>query len=150
MNRLQLNSSQLAQIQQWANAESEIQHLALNVLALRGDTVLNELPEFSNPPLAKFAHTGFIAPNGIVDTQTSISVFPNPSNGLFTLELENELENLRVGVYDVTGRNVFEYQWRNKAKTQTISLQHLSHGVYYLQVRSGNQFIGVKPVVIQP
>lgn len=147
---LQLNSAQLAHIHQWASEESEIQHLALAVLALRGDTVLNELPEFSNPPSAKYANVVFTAEKTIANNQNRIAVFPNPSNGLFTLELESEIENLRVGVYDVTGRNVFENQWYNKSKTQSISLQHLSSGVYYLQVLSGNQFIGVKPIVIRP
>lgn len=143
-------SSQLTQIQQWAHAESEIQHLALNVLALRGDTVLNELPEFSNPPSAKYGNRANEELHSAQGIQNQLSLFPNPSDGWLTLEMEHEVEKLSVGVFDLTGRNVFEHTWRNKSKTQSIFLQHLSNGVYYIQVRSGNQLIGVKPVVINP
>ncbi|MEZ5174375.1 MAG: T9SS type A sorting domain-containing protein [Bacteroidia bacterium] len=146
----QLNSTQLGQIHNWAANDSEIKSLALSVLALRGDTVLNELPEFSEPPSAKYARSPWNVSDLEINEENKISIYPNPSNGLFTIRLDAEVENLRVSVYDLTGRNVYEFQWRDQSKAQTLSLQHLSNGVYYVQVRSGNLFIGVKPIVIQP
>lgn len=141
-------SSQLTQIQQWAHAESEIQHLALNVLALRGDTVLNELPEFSNPPAARLSGKSNSPKTNNQIANNNLNVYPNPSNGLFVVRLTNEMEGLSLSVVDVTGRNVFQFDFRGKFQEKSINLSHLSNGVYYVNCSSNGQYIGSAPIVI--
>ena len=127
-----------------------MQPYALAARALRGDTIYHRYPYMEAPSGARIGSTSQEVNTRKPQKNNSFELFPNPSNGRFTLKLDAEIENLRVSVYDLTGRNVYEFQWRDQSKAQTLSLQHLSNGVYYVQVRSGNQFFGVKPIVIQP
>ncbi len=135
MNRLQLNSSRLAQIQQWANQESEIQHLALNVLALRGDTALNELPEFSNPPSAKLSAKSNNAQTTSRSINTSLSVYPNPSNGLINLSFGKSVKG-SIAVSNIMG------QWlvtqSVMGESSTLDLSEFSSGIYFVTFMSEN------------
>lgn len=146
----QLNSNQLNQLKFWSRNESEIQNLALAALALIGDTLLNELPEFSANPSARYSYPEPKQKISFSNTQDKFQIFPNPSNGQFTLDFDNPVENLSVTVFDLIGRNVFQLQWHEKSKTQIISLQHISSGLYYIQMHSGSRFIGTKPIMIKP
>lgn len=64
-----------------------------------------------------------------------VSVYPNPSNGVFTVELNNSL-NKTIEVVDVTGRVVSATQTTNA--TTEVNISALSNGVYYIKVKSEN------------
>jgi hypothetical protein len=145
---LQLNGSQLSQVKLLGSKSSEIQRLALAVLALRGDTILNELPEFSNSPISRISGESKSSNNINHSNNKSLSVYPNPSDGLFVIRLTNEIEVLNISVVDVTGRNVFQYNYRETLQEKSINLSHLSNGVYYVNCTSNGQYIGSAPIVI--
>ena len=145
---LQLNGSQLSQVKLLGLKSSEIQRLALAVLALRGDTILNELPEFSNSPISRISGESKSSNNINHSNNKSLSVYPNPSDGLFIIRLTNEIEVLNISVVDVTGRNVFQYNYRETLQEKSINLSHLSNGVYYVNCTSNGQYIGSAPIVI--
>lgn len=127
---------------------TQIQHLALNVLALRGDTVLNELPEISNSPSARLSGKSNSPKTNNQIANNNLNVYPNPSNGLFVVRLTNEMDGLSLSVVDVTGRNVFQFDFRGKFQEKSINLSHLSNGVYYVNCSSNGQYIGCAPIVI--
>ncbi len=58
----------------------------------------------------------------------NVVVYPNPSNGLFTIEL---LANSNVTVVDLLGKVVYAKQLQEGK--QAINLTHLSKGVYILK-----------------
>lgn len=64
-----------------------------------------------------------------------VSVYPNPNNGAFTVELNNNL-NKTIEVIDVTGRIVLATQTTNA--TTEVNISALSNGVYYIKVKSEN------------
>ena len=68
-------------------------------------------------------------------TSSKVSVYPNPNNGSFTVELNNGL-NKTIEVVDVTGRVVFTAN--TNSATSNINIQDLSNGVYYIKVKSDN------------
>jgi hypothetical protein len=68
-----------------------------------------------------------------------INVYPNPSTGLFTIDLQNEST---IIVVDVLGKIV--YQEELKEGKQTINLSHLNNGLYFLKARNNAQFNTVR------
>lgn len=68
-------------------------------------------------------------------TTSEIKMYPNPTNGVFTLELANGLSKA-IEVMDVTGRIVLV---SNTANDKTdLNLSTLANGVYYVRVASNN------------
>ncbi|MGB1041438.1 MAG: T9SS type A sorting domain-containing protein, partial [Flavobacteriales bacterium] len=76
-----------------------------------------------------------------------LSVYPNPSNGNFTLSIEDyNHSNFNLNVIDITGKLV-HYQQINSPLT-SINLENLNKGIYFVQLNDGiNQT--TKRIVIQ-
>jgi len=62
-------------------------------------------------------------------TDMPMHVYPNPSNGVFSLESDLKLDNIRV--HDLYGKLVFST--RVNQKITLIDLSNLDNGVYFLQ-----------------
>jgi len=61
--------------------------------------------------------------------RNGISIYPNPSNGTYTLELADER---RVVINELSGKRVFEQKM--PAGKQLLDLSHLSKGLYLLRI----------------
>jgi hypothetical protein len=74
-------------------------------------------------------------------TDFLVTLYPNPSNGLATLNyyLGNNCCNLRVEVLDAAGRTVLERSLADTevSGTMEIDIRHLADGIYNLRVTSG-------------
>ncbi len=69
---------------------------------------------------------------GLDDQQISeFSLYPNPSDGIFTIELNEELKRT-IQVFDLQGRVVHSFTSSN-SKIQ-MNLNHLKTGLYYLDI----------------
>lgn len=66
-----------------------------------------------------------------------ISVYPNPSNGSFTIEFVSSLERATIEVLNVTGEKVYETKLNHHEKKQ-VELNALAPGMYFLKAYSGN------------
>lgn len=67
----------------------------------------------------------------------SMKLYPNPSNGLVNLELNNvNNENLQVEVYNVIGKLIYKAQITENVTE--INLTEMSSGIYYVSVNNGN------------
>ncbi len=74
-----------------------------------------------------------------IKTKTALSglnAYPNPTNGIFTIELPNGL-NKTFEVIDLTGKKVLSLS--SDKNSVNINLSNLANGVYYLKVISHNQ-----------
>jgi len=96
---------------------------------------------------------GVISVNIVVDPCTGIKqsmvknsgfkVFPNPTSGDLTIELDNGL-NKTIEISDVTGRLVLS-NTSSKDKVN-VNINHLANGVYYVKVLSNNAVEVIKIV----
>ena len=64
----------------------------------------------------------------------SVSVYPNPSNGLFSVRLDNS-ENLTARIVDVSGKVLRTIQLSGST-IHTLDLQNATSGVYILELES--------------
>lgn len=69
-----------------------------------------------------------------------VNVYPNPSNGIFTIETPLSMDDLTV--WDAQGRNVFS-QVVNSNR-YTIDLAENPSGIYYIRGRCGQDFFSEK------
>lgn len=77
-------------------------------------------------------------------------VFPNPTNGLVTVQLElNEVKPMRVEVSDITGKQVFSEDWKQQQRelNRTLDLSALATGMYHLTVYTGDEPHTVRLVI---
>lgn len=68
--------------------------------------------------------------------QTSLSLYPNPTTGIFTIELSNGLSKT-VQISDITGRVVFDIA--SNEDIINLNVSDLANGVYYIKVVSNNR-----------
>ena len=69
------------------------------------------------------------------------NLYPNPSNGLFTLDINQYYTNATITIFDVTGKLIDEKRYKNQNLVQ-LDYSYLAHGMYHLQLNteSGNYF----------
>lgn len=79
-------------------------------------------------------------------TKNNLSVFPNPSNGIFNIKFTvNTTAPSNITVFDTNGRLV--YQNSMVENSSSVDLTHLSKGVYYLNNRLNNELFRTKIVI---
>ncbi|HXB11943.1 MAG TPA: T9SS type A sorting domain-containing protein, partial [Bacteroidia bacterium] len=64
-------------------------------------------------------------------TSSDVKVYPNPSNGIFTVQIANNYNN-QTEVYNMLGEKV--YSAKQTAKNTLIDLSGKSKGVYFYSV----------------
>lgn len=74
----------------------------------------------------------------------SLVVYPNPTNGIVNIQ-SNTIEITSIFVYDMLGKQVFT---TDKLVDSQINLSALNHGVYVLDIRSGNNS-AIKKIIIE-
>lgn len=75
----------------------------------------------------------------------SITVFPNPSNGIFTIKNSEAVKVIKAEVYDINGRFVRGIDLTNNAATPSIDLSDVASGLYFMTVstKTGQQVIKI-------
>jgi hypothetical protein len=70
------------------------------------------------------------------NSATPFTMFPNPSNGNVTLNLN--YNNSFVEVVDVLGNTISSQRYTNAGQVQ-LNLNNASEGIYFVRVTSGNE-----------
>jgi len=76
-------------------------------------------------------------------------ILPNPASGQITLEVEGGLRPEQMILYDATGRAVHTYDGRLLSSQSTLPLPALPSGLYWVQVRTQDQQVFSRSLVIQ-
>jgi hypothetical protein len=84
--------------------------------------------------------------NEISAMQHGTKIYPNPSNGNFTVEMKENTTNSALSIYNAMGQNVFN-QPINASKT-TINTS-LKHGIYFVNISDGNGQIQSNKVIFK-
>lgn len=93
----------------------------------------------------------FSSPLRRATEHTYWSVFPNPSNGHFILQLTGlNSEFLKADIFDLSGAHVFSgmYQSTEGSLTETLNLNHIPDGSYLLRLNLGDAII-METLIIQ-
>lgn len=89
--------------------------------------------------------TPIISVNEIAEP-LSITVFPNPSAGVFVIRLDNAIKNGEVEIFNVEGTRIFKEKMSHTAY-KTIDLTNFSAGIYLLKLHDERQCFYKKMVI---
>lgn len=82
----------------------------------------------------------------IGDEFVELKIFPNPSQGIFTLEnSDSRIEEIIV--FGATGIKVWNQQYSDRSQSQRVDLSSLSKGVYTMKVKT-DEYTTSKRVII--
>ncbi len=81
----------------------------------------------------------------IQNNRTVIEVFPNPSNGI--LYFRNLEKESILGIYDITGKVIFETVFKNNE--QTVDFSTKEKGMYIFRVIDSNKEVHQGKIIIQ-
>ncbi|MFT7298586.1 MAG: hypothetical protein ACI81S_002108 [Sphingobacteriales bacterium] len=74
--------------------------------------------------------------------ESNLSIFPNPTNNFFTINLTEELINGKAFVYNIKGQIILSNEI-TQSKGVSFDLSHQSPGIYFVQIIDGqNAFLG--------
>lgn len=78
---------------------------------------------------------------GVEEEFVNVSVYPNPSNGLVTLNVIGLTNEIAVQVINEFGQIVYQNVNTNGSGVQTLDLSFLSNGIYMINVRTENSVL---------
>lgn len=81
-------------------------------------------------------------------TSSIVKITPNPSNGIFKLDVTGINGNVSYTITDVSGRKVMNKQLNANAKSEIIDLSKQGKGSYILYLNTGRETKQVKLVVM--
>jgi len=103
------------------------------------DTILHDTTHY-------YFHT-IIGINDHYTQKATITVYPNPSSGRFTIQCNSELSMIEI--YNLTGQMVMVTQVCGKKEEIQMETSTLPGGIYLLKFFSGNKLVGVEKVIIR-
>ncbi len=79
---------------------------------------------------------------------TGVTLYPNPNNGVFNLSLNAASGNVKVEVFDTRGRLILNKSISgNGMVNETINLQDVQSGIYFVNIQDGSRKITKKIIV---
>ncbi|MBI9038994.1 MAG: C10 family peptidase [Bacteroidales bacterium] len=83
----------------------------------------------------------------IANSEETISVYPNPSEGIFNISFKGIKSDIQIRVLDLRGKEYYNFEFTGSDLTQ-LDLSELVAGVYFISF-NGKDFNEVKKIVIQ-
>ena len=100
-------------------------------------------------PVWKFTTLGPDAINEIVDP-ASLTLYPNPSNGNFTISLNSIVDdNIKIEVVSVSGKVIYNREFKCSVGVNKIAvdINNLASGIYHVNIIKNNHKLSRKLVV---
>jgi hypothetical protein len=106
-------------------------------------TVTNPANSCASTSLITVAICAGIEQNSL--SNGNISVFPNPNNGVFTIDLTGALQNSVIEIYSALG--VLVKKQTAISDKNSVNLMNEANGLYFIYVISGDKAIKVSKIV---
>jgi len=125
-----------------------------------GDTILIRFRLYSDPFAAAW---GWAIDNLQIQTDnevtslndaeilSDIALYPNPSNGKYSVELNNVLKgNVKISVVDLQGKEVYQENLNNFNGYQkfSVDISQLPKGIYFMKLSNGEN-AATKRLILQ-
>lgn len=89
----------------------------------------------------------WVFPSGIEDLELTTRVYPNPSNGLITIEFSGNSRAAQVTLYASDGRKVSDYPAKSQDSVIKIEIPSPSSGIYLLRIIMDNGKVITRKII---
>jgi hypothetical protein len=79
--------------------------------------------------------------------ESIVTAFPNPTNGIITIKINNYNGDLDFSLVDISGRKVFEQNKTNFHHEKSFDFSGIDSGTYLLNIKT-NEHNVVKKIII--
>jgi hypothetical protein len=102
--------------------------------------IQDQVQDFTEPTPGATPATGSncLLGNDYFQNNSLFRIYPNPTHGLVNININNYIGDLKINVYDLNGRQVYNKNITNFNNTNAIDLGSLSTGVYVLKLQGEN------------
>jgi hypothetical protein len=102
--------------------------------------IQDQVEDFTEPIPGSTPATGSncLLANEYFQNSDSFKIYPNPTNGLVNININNYVGELQIKVYDLNGRQVYNQNLSNFNTANTINLESLATGIYVLKLQGEN------------
>ena len=115
---------------------------------LNGNTLIVPDVLFENGYYYTLGFGNVTSVEAIEDVNNELHVYPNPSNGQFTLEWQsNDFEDAQLVIRNMAGKAIYQGQL-NSDQRQEINISGTAKGMYLVQIHTSDRIIS-KKVMIQ-
>lgn len=81
------------------------------------------------------------------ETDSRLSIYPNPGSGVFFMETPHDDEVLFFDVYNTVGQKVKSDRWLPSEGNYPLDLKKHTNGIYTIHVRTNNRVFAVKKFI---
>lgn len=79
---------------------------------------------------------------------SSVSIYPNPNNGQFTISMNGLPTTGRIMVMDALGKQVLQHRMTSATNTIQVDMGDLASGMYHVRIETEHEVLSL-PVVVQ-
>ncbi len=85
----------------------------------------------------------------IKEQKMEVSIFPNPTNGILNIKLNNNSNNISLKLISLTGSTIYKNNYKTEQNNNLINLDlsNLSAGTYFLKIQD-DKSVKVKKIII--
>ena len=84
--------------------------------------------------------------NNIQELNNNILIYPNPSNGIFTIEVDEAI--YKLSIYDYLGKEITAYKISKENEYKfLLDLSNNSKGLYFIHLFTDNDFLSNKIII---
>jgi len=81
-----------------------------------------------------------------LENNKGMKLYPNPSKSAFNLQIKNTSKKVKLYIYDMNGKNVYEENFKNRSE-MTVSTRSLSQGIYIVKVNTTDGVFSEKLII---
>ncbi len=97
---------------------------------------------------ANYLFSSNLGVNEIQDISSALSVFPNPSNGKFTLEVLGDKEQMAsLAIYNILGEIIYTAPIQKQQTSNEIDLSNSPKGIYFMKIYDGMKIYTAKIII---
>lgn len=84
-----------------------------------------------------------------VAVNTSIKIYPNPTNQLFNIEIGQTLNNGNIRIYDINGKTIWQKIGSKGNETLPVDLKDIQKGIYFIEINDSDKKVYTDKLFIQ-